>query len=43
VEAKLQGKPGSSTMVIEGGTGKANLKSKDFDLGQSNVPTQPAE
>jgi len=43
VEAKLQGRPGSSTMVIEGGTGKANLKSKDFDLGQSGVPAQAAK
>jgi Outer membrane lipoprotein-sorting protein len=38
LEAKLQGKPGSSMMVIEGGTGKANLKTKDFDLGQSSAP-----
>jgi Outer membrane lipoprotein-sorting protein len=34
VEAKLQGKPGSSMMVIEGGSGKANLKLKDFDISQ---------
>jgi Outer membrane lipoprotein-sorting protein len=33
VEAKQQGKPGSSMMVIEGGTGKANLARKDFNLG----------
>jgi hypothetical protein len=32
VEAKLQGKPGSSMMVIEGGSGRANLKLKDFDI-----------
>jgi Outer membrane lipoprotein-sorting protein len=32
VEAKMQGKPGSSMLVIEGGTGKAHLTSKDFDL-----------
>ena len=32
VEAKLPGKPGSSTMVIEAGTPKANLGPKDFDL-----------
>ena len=32
VEAKLQGKPGSSTLVIEGGSPKANLARKDFDL-----------
>ena len=37
VEAKLQGKLGSSILVIEGGTGKANLGRKDFDLGQSSV------
>src|SRR5579864_2588503 len=34
VEAKLQGKPGSSILVIEGGSGKANLARKDFDLRQ---------
>jgi hypothetical protein len=32
VEAKLQGKPGSSILVVEGGSGRANLGSKDFDL-----------
>jgi Outer membrane lipoprotein-sorting protein len=32
VETKLQGKPGSSMLVIEGGSGKANLGPKDFDL-----------
>jgi hypothetical protein len=37
VEVKMQGKPGSSTMVIAGGTGKANLGRKDFDLGQSSA------
>jgi hypothetical protein len=37
VEAKLQGKPGSSMMVIEGGSGKANLSRKDFDIGQSGA------
>ncbi len=31
-EATQQGKPGSSMLVIEGGTGKANLARKDFDL-----------
>ncbi|MBB6147416.1 hypothetical protein HNQ77_005412 [Silvibacterium bohemicum] len=35
VEAKLQGKPGSSLMVIEGGSGKAKLALKDFDISQS--------
>jgi Outer membrane lipoprotein-sorting protein len=34
VEAKLQGKPGSSILVIEAGSGKANLARKDFDIGQ---------
>jgi hypothetical protein len=34
VEAKVQGKPGSSMLVIEGGSGKANLGRKDFDIGQ---------
>src|SRR5271155_557828 len=34
VEAKLQGKPGSSILVIEYGSGKANLGRKDFDTGQ---------
>jgi hypothetical protein len=34
VEAKLQGKPGSSILVIEGGSGKANLGRKDFDLSK---------
>jgi hypothetical protein len=33
VEAKLQGQPGSSMMVIEGGSPKANLGLKDFNLG----------
>jgi len=34
VEAKLQGKPGSSILVIEAGSGKANLGRKDFEIGQ---------
>ena len=39
VEAKLQGKPGSSILVIEAGSGKANLGRKDFAVGQfSAVP-----
>jgi hypothetical protein len=37
VEAKLQGEPGSSMLVIEGGSGKANLGPKDFDLSQFSV------
>jgi hypothetical protein len=34
VEAKVQGKPGSSILVIEAGSGKANLGAKDFDISQ---------
>jgi Outer membrane lipoprotein-sorting protein len=37
VEAKLQGKPGSSILVIEGGSAKANLERKDFDLGHASA------
>jgi hypothetical protein len=37
VEVKLQGKPGSSILVIERGTGKANLGRRDFDISQSNA------
>ena len=37
VEAKQQGKPGSSILVIEWGSGKANLGPKDFDLSQFSV------
>ena len=37
VEAKLQGKPGSSILVIEAGSGKANLGRKDFEIGQSGA------
>jgi hypothetical protein len=37
VEAKVQGKPGSSMLVIEGGSGKANLGRKDFDISQSSA------
>jgi Outer membrane lipoprotein-sorting protein len=40
VEAKVQGKPGSSILAIEGGSGKANLERKDFDLGQSSAPAE---
>lgn len=38
VEAKVVGKPGSSMLAIEGGSGKANLSLKDFDIGQSGRP-----
>lgn len=37
VEAKVQGKPGSSILTIEGGSGKAHLARKDFDLSQFSV------
>jgi hypothetical protein len=43
VEAKLQGKPGSSIMAIEGGSGKANLGRKDFDIGQSGAQEEKAK
>jgi hypothetical protein len=32
-EAKQPGKPGSSLLVIEGGSPKANLSAKDFIIG----------
>jgi hypothetical protein len=37
VEAKVQGKPGSSILAIEFGSGRANLGPKDFDIGQSGA------
>src|ERR1700692_2833279 len=37
VEAKLQGKPGSSVLIIEGGSGKAKLGRKDFDISQPSA------
>ena len=37
VEAKVQGKPGSSILVIEGGSGKANLGPKDFDISHASA------
>jgi hypothetical protein len=40
VEAKLQGKPGSSILAIEGGSGKAHLGLKDFDIGQSSAQAE---
>jgi hypothetical protein len=36
VEATVQGKPGSSILAIEWGSGRANLGRKDFDIGQSS-------
>jgi Outer membrane lipoprotein-sorting protein len=38
VEVKLQGKPGSSILVLERGSGKANLGLKDFDISQAGAP-----
>jgi hypothetical protein len=43
VEANLQGKPGSSRMIIEGGTGKAKLGMKDFDLSPSAAQAKPSK
>jgi Outer membrane lipoprotein-sorting protein len=40
VEAKLQGKSGSSILVVEGGSGKANLGRKDFDISQFSAPEE---
>ncbi len=40
VEAKLQGKPGSSILAIEFGSGKANLGRKDFAISQSNAQAE---
>ena len=43
VEAKLQGKPGSSILVIERGSAKANLGRKDFDISQSSATGEKAK
>jgi len=43
MEAKLPGKPGSSLLVIEGGTPKANLSAKDFVIGTPIAPAAPAK
>jgi hypothetical protein len=43
VEAKQQGKPGSSILVIEGGSGKANLGTKDFEISQVSAPGEKAK
>jgi len=43
VEAKLPGKPGSSILVVEGGSGKAHLARKDFDLSQFSVQEDKAK
>lgn len=42
VEAKIQGKPGSSLLVVEGGSGKARLGPKDFELGQFSAQGEKA-
>jgi hypothetical protein len=43
VEAKLQGKPGFSILVIESGSAKANLGRKDFDISQSTAQAEKAK
>lgn len=43
VEAKQQGKPGSSILVVETGSPKAKLTRKDFDLSQSSEQTVEPE
>jgi hypothetical protein len=43
VEAKLQGKTGSSILEIERGLAKANLGRKDFDIGQSSAQGEKAK
>jgi hypothetical protein len=43
VEAKVQGKPGSSILAIEFGSGKANLGRKDFDIGHASAQQEKAK
>jgi hypothetical protein len=43
VEATLQGRPGSSILVIEAGSGKANLGRKDFEISQSGAQGEKAK
>jgi len=43
VEAKLQGKPGSSILLFERGSAKANLGRKDFDFSQSSPQAEKAK
>ena len=43
VEAKVQGKPGSSMLVIEAGTGRAKLSLKDFDISPSGAQGKKAK
>ena len=42
VEAKVQGKPGSSILIIERGSGKANLARKDFVISESRAQGEAA-
>jgi Outer membrane lipoprotein-sorting protein len=43
LEAKLQGKPGSSIMAIERGSGKAKLVRQDFDISRSSAQGEQAK
>jgi hypothetical protein len=43
VEAKVAGKPGSSMLVIEGGSPKAKLDRKDFVIGPPGAPVPAAK
>jgi hypothetical protein len=43
IEAKVAGKPGSSILAIEGGSPKANLGMKDFDIGVAGAPDGKAK
>jgi hypothetical protein len=43
MEAKLPGRPGSSLLVIEGGSPKANLSAKDFVINAPSAPEPPAK
>jgi len=43
VEAKLPGKPGYSILEVQGGSGKANLGRKDFELSQFSPQGEKAK
>ena len=43
VEATLQGKPGSSTLVIETGSPNAKLGHKDFEIGSAHAQEEKAK
>lgn len=43
VEAKQQGKAGSSILVIEAGSAKANLGRKDFEIGETGAQGENAK